>query len=148
MKWHLLLSAMLIGIFSVASVRAQSELGAAPKEPESVAYHALLKQKSEIELKLQQLIKEVTATHPTILLEKERLKAIREEINFISDHEIRVEKLGDVFGALAIRRAFLKADLQVLKREFTQDHPTVVAKRHELDCLINLFNRLGLDQTP
>ena len=142
MKWHLVLLAMLIGIFSLTSVRAQSQPDSAQVKSESVAYRALLKQQSEIELKLQQLFKEVTATHPTILLEKERLKAIQEEINFITDHEISVEKLDELFGTLAMRRAFVKADLQMLRREYTQAHPTVIAKRHELDCLLSEFNKL------
>lgn len=148
MRWQLFLPAMLIGIFSLTSVRAQSEPGSVQVKSESVAYRALLHQKSEIEVKLKELYKVVTATHPKIVVEKERLKSLEEEIAFINNHAIPAGKLDEVFGTLAIRRAFLKADLQMLRRDFTPDHPTVVAKRHELDCLLDEFYRLGLDQTP
>lgn len=148
MKRHLVLSAILIGIFSLTSARAQRQPDSVQVKSESVAYRALLKQKSDIELRLQQLHTVVTAKHPKILLEKERLKAIQEEINFINHRTIAVDKLDELFGSLAIRRAFVKADLQVLTRDFTRDHPMVVAKSQELDCLLNEFNRLGLDKTP
>jgi hypothetical protein len=148
MKWQFVLSTILIGIFSSTSVPAQRRPDPLQVKSESVAYRALLQQKSGIELRLQQLYRVVTATHPKIVLEKARLKSLQEEIAYINNHAIPVEKLDEVFGRLAIRRAFLKADLEMLRRDFTSDHPSVVAKCHELDCLADEFTRLGLDQIP